>query len=175
MEDIIDFVDSKDRSSIIKIVGIGGGGCNAAEYLYKQGISDVDFLVCNTDLMALNESPIQDKVQLGVSASEGNGAGNNAKNGEMAAIENLDDIIESIGESTKMIFLTAGMGGGTGTGATPVIAKAAKHKGILTVAIVTRPFRFEGPKRLEQAQRGIDKLKEYVDSLIIIDNERLKL
>lgn len=175
VDDIMEFDMDTSYDPIIKIIGVGGGGSNAVEYMYTKGVSDVEFVVCNTDAMALQACSVPSKIQLGISLSQGNGAGNNPLNGEQAAIENLDDIIDSFTDNTRMIFLTAGMGGGTGTGATPVIAKAAKAKGILTVAIVTIPFRFEGPQRIMQAVQGISRLNEYVDSLLVIDNEKLKM
>lgn len=175
VDDIMEFNMDTSCEPIIKILGVGGGGSNAVEYMFNKGISDVEFVVCNTDAMALEACTVPNKIQLGITLSQGNGAGNNPMNGEQAAIENLDDIIDNFSDNTRMIFLTAGMGGGTGTGATPVIAKAAKAKGILTVAIVTIPFRFEGPQRITQAVEGISRLSEYVDSLLVIDNEKLKL
>jgi len=175
VDDIMEFNMDTSCEPIIKIIGIGGGGSNAVEYMFNKGISDVDFIVCNTDAMALEACSVPTKIQLGITLSQGNGAGNNPMNGEQAAIENLDDVIDNFSDNTRMIFLTAGMGGGTGTGATPVIAKAAKAKGILTVAIVTIPFRFEGPQRIMQAVEGISRLSEYVDSILVIDNEKLKM
>jgi cell division protein FtsZ len=175
VDDIMEFNMDTSYEPIIKIIGVGGGGSNAVEYMYNKGISDVEFIVCNTDAMALEACSVPSKIQLGITLSQGNGAGNNPMNGEQAAIENLDDVIDELSGNTRMIFLTAGMGGGTGTGATPVIAKAAKAKGILTVAIVTIPFRFEGPQRITQAVEGISRLSEYVDSLLVIDNEKLKM
>ncbi|MUP39570.1 cell division protein FtsZ [Labilibaculum euxinus] len=172
-EDLIDFSLQENESSIIKVIGVGGGGGNAVNYMYKQGIKDVDFVICNTDAQALETSEIPVKIQLGESLTEGRGAGNKPERGEQSAIENLEDIIEVLADNTKMVFITAGMGGGTGTGAAPVIAKAAKEMGILTVGIVTIPFRFEGRQRLHQAIEGINKLKENVDSLLVINNEKL--
>ncbi|MDM8161033.1 cell division protein FtsZ [Labilibaculum sp. K2S] len=172
-EDLIDFSLQETESSIIKVIGVGGGGGNAVNYMYKQGIKDVDFVICNTDAQALETSEIPVKIQLGESLTEGRGAGNKPERGEQSAIENLEDIIEVLADNTKMVFITAGMGGGTGTGAAPVIAKAAKEMGILTVGIVTIPFRFEGRQRLHQAIEGINKLKENVDSLLVINNEKL--
>ena len=134
----------KERSSIIKVVGVGGGGGNAVNHMYKEGITGVDFFICNTDAQALENSPIPNKIQIGNSLTEGRGAGSNPEVGRKAAEENIKDIIESFGVNTQMVFVTAGMGGGTGTGAAPVIAKAAKDMGILTVGIVTTPFNFEG-------------------------------
>lgn len=164
----------EDKSSIIKVVGVGGGGSNAVNHMYKQGIKDVNFVVCNTDAQALAKSPIPVKIQLGSSLTEGRGAGNKPEIGRQAAIENLDDVIRVLSDSTKMVFITAGMGGGTGTGAAPVIAKAAKEMGILTVAIVTLPFRFEGQRRINQAVQGIKEISEHVDSLLVVNNEKLR-
>ncbi len=161
-------------SSIIKVLGIGGGGNNAVNHMWKQGIRDVDFVVCNTDAQALNNSPVRVKIQIGESLTEGRGAGNKPEIGKQAALENLDDIVEVLSKNTRMVFLTAGMGGGTGTGAAPVIAKAARELGVLTVAIVTIPFRFEGQLRINQAIEGINELEEYVDSLLVINNEKLR-
>ena len=172
-EDLIDFSLQENESSIIKVIGVGGGGGNAVNYMYKQGIKDVDFIICNTDAQALETSEIPIKIQLGESLTEGRGAGNKPERGEQSAIENLEEINEVLEHNTKMVFITAGMGGGTGTGAAPVIAKAAKEKGILTVGIVTIPFRFEGRQRLHQAIAGINKLKENVDSILVINNEKL--
>jgi cell division protein FtsZ len=143
MEDLMNFDLPVNKSSIIKVIGVGGGGGNAVNHMYLHGIKDVDFVVCNTDAQALANSPVQVKIQLGSSLTEGRGAGNKPEIGREAAIENLDDVIDVLANSTKMVFITAGMGGGTGTGAAPVIAKAAKELGILTVAIVTIPFRNE--------------------------------
>jgi cell division protein FtsZ len=173
-EELINFDLPVDRSSIIKVVGIGGGGNNAVNYMFRQGIKDVNFVVCNTDAQALENSPVSVKIQLGASLTEGRGAGNKPEIGRQAAIENIDDVIDILNKNTKMVFITAGMGGGTGTGAAPVIAKAAKEMGLLTVAIVTLPFRFEGNQRLNQAIQGINELKGYVDSLLIINNEKLR-
>ncbi|NOY38118.1 MAG: cell division protein FtsZ [Chlorobi bacterium] len=164
----------QNRSSIIKVLGIGGGGSNAVNYMFRQGIQDVNFIVCNTDAQALNSSPVPVKVQIGATLTEGLGAGNKPEKGRQAAIENLDDVMQALGPTTKMVFLTAGMGGGTGTGAAPVIAKACKENGILTVGIVTIPFGFEGQKRIDQAVDGIDELKDHVDSLLVINNEKLR-
>ena len=172
-EDLIDFSLPEEEASIIKVIGVGGGGGNAVNYMYKKGIKDVDFIICNTDAQALETSSIPIKIQLGESLTEGRGAGNKPERGEQSAIENLEDVNEVLADNTKMVFITAGMGGGTGTGAAPIIAKAAKEKGILTVGIVTIPFRFEGRQRLHQAIEGINKLKENVDSLLVINNEKL--
>jgi cell division protein FtsZ len=173
-EELINFDLPIERSSMIKVIGIGGGGNNAVNYMFRQGIKDVNFMVCNTDAQALENSPVGVKIQLGPSLTEGRGAGNKPDIGRQAAIENLDDVLDVLSKNTKMVFITAGMGGGTGTGAAPVIAKAAKSMGLLTVAIVTLPFRFEGNQRLQQAIHGINELKEHVDSLLIINNEKLR-
>src|SRR6266542_2039755 len=173
-EELINFDLPIDRSSIIKVVGVGGGGNNAVNYMFRQGIKDVNFVICNTDAQALESSPVSVKIQLGASLTEGRGAGNKPEIGRQAAIENIDDVMDVLTKNTKMVFITAGMGGGTGTGAAPVIAKAAKDMGILTVAIVTLPFRFEGHQRLQQAINGINALKENVDLLLIINNEKLR-
>lgn len=159
--------------SIIKVIGVGGGGSNAVNHMYRQGIKDVEFVVCNTDLQALNNSPVPTKLQIGVDLTEGLGCGANPKVGKGAAIESKEQIREFL-EGTKMVFITAGMGGGTGTGAAPVIAKIAKSMGILTVGIVTEPFQFEGKKKLEQANAGINALRSNCDTMIVILNERLR-
>ncbi|MEH6308894.1 cell division protein FtsZ [Olivibacter sp. CPCC 100613] len=164
----------KEQSSIIKVIGVGGGGGNAVNHMYRQGISGVDFIICNTDAQALELSPIPNKVQLGASLTEGMGAGSDPDVGENSAIESIDDIKRMLGVNTKMLFITAGMGGGTGTGASPVIAKAAKELGILTVAIVTTPFAFEGKRRRSQAEEGLGELRKYVDSYLVISNDRLR-
>ncbi|MBT4774491.1 MAG: cell division protein FtsZ [Crocinitomicaceae bacterium] len=164
----------KDQSSIIKVIGVGGGGSNAVNHMYNQGIKGVDFIVCNTDAQALDISPVPVKIQLGESLTEGRGAGSIPDVGKNAAIENIDDIKEILANNTKMVFVTAGMGGGTGTGAAPVIAQAAKDLGILTVGIVTVPFSFEGRKRKGQAELGIDAIRDAVDTLLIINNDRLR-
>lgn len=164
----------KHHSSAIKVIGVGGGGSNAVNYMYQQGIEGVDFLVCNTDAQALNNSPVPNKIQLGQTITEGLGAGANPEVGEQAALESIDEIKKVLDVHTKMVFVTAGMGGGTGTGAAPIIAGIAKDMGILTVGIVTAPFGFEGKMRLEQAEKGIVKLQENVDSLIVINNNKLR-
>ena len=164
----------KEQSSIIKVIGVGGGGGNAVNHMYKQGISGVDFIICNTDAQALELSPIPNKVQLGASLTEGMGAGADPTVGENSAIESIEDIKRMLGSNTKMLFITAGMGGGTGTGASPVLAKAAKEMGILTVAIVTTPFAFEGKRRRSQAEDGLSELKKYVDSYLVISNDQLR-
>jgi len=164
----------KEQSSIIKVIGVCGGGGNAVNHMYKQGISGVDFIICNTDAQALELSPIPNKVQLGTSLTEGMGAGSDPDVGENSAIESIEDIKRMLGVNTKMLFITAGMGGGTGTGASPVLAKAARELGILTVAIVTTPFTFEGKRRRLQAEEGLAELKKYVDSYLVISNDRLR-
>lgn len=164
----------KDKSSIIKVIGVGGGGGNAVNHMYRQGITGVDFIICNTDAQALEFSPIPNKVQLGSSLTEGMGAGSIPEVGKNSAIENIDDIKAMLGSTTKMLFITAGMGGGTGTGASPIIAQAAKELDILTVAIITTPFAFEGKRRKMQADDGLDELKKYVDSYLVISNDRLR-
>lgn len=164
----------KDKSSIIKVIGVGGGGGNAVNHMYRQGITGVDFIICNTDAQALESSPIPNKVQLGASLTEGMGAGSIPEVGKNSAIENIEDIKTMLGSTTKMLFITAGMGGGTGTGASPIIAKAAKELDILTVAIITTPFSFEGKRRKMQADDGLEELKKYVDSYLVISNDRLR-
>ncbi|WP_025144498.1 cell division protein FtsZ [Pedobacter jeongneungensis] len=164
----------KDKSSIIKVIGVGGGGGNAVNHMYLSGITGVDFIICNTDAQALESSPIPNKVQLGASLTEGMGAGSIPEVGKNSAIENIDDIKAMLGNTTKMLFITAGMGGGTGTGASPIIAKAAKELDILTVAIITTPFSFEGKRRRLQADEGMEELKKYVDSYLVISNDRLR-
>jgi cell division protein FtsZ len=164
----------KDNSSIIKVIGVGGGGSNAVNHMYRMGIKGVDFMVCNTDQQALDISPVPCKIQLGSTLTEGRGAGSQPEVGKNAAIENIEDIKEVLGNNTKMVFVTAGMGGGTGTGAAPVIAGAAKEMGILTVAIVTIPFGLEGRKRRLQAEEGLAELKKNVDTLLIINNDKLR-
>lgn len=164
----------KEKSSIIKVIGVGGGGGNAVNHMYKQGITGVDFIICNTDAQALELSPIPNKVQLGSSLTEGMGAGSIPEVGKNSAIENIDDIKQMLGTNTKMLFITAGMGGGTGTGASPIIAKAARELDILTVGIVTMPFSFEGKRRKMQAEEGLEELKRNVDSFLVISNDRLR-
>ncbi|MDF3076860.1 MAG: cell division protein FtsZ [Sphingobacteriaceae bacterium] len=164
----------KEKSSIIKVIGVGGGGGNAVNHMYRQGITGVDFIICNTDAQALELSPIPNKVQLGASLTEGMGAGSIPEVGKNSAIENIDDIKQMLGSNTKMLFITAGMGGGTGTGASPIIAKAAKELDILTVGIITTPFSFEGKRRKQQAEAGLEEFKKYVDSYLVISNDRLR-
>jgi cell division protein FtsZ len=170
----ISFDLPKNQSNVIKVIGVGGGGSNAINYMFQQGINGVDFVVCNTDSQALQNTGVPNKVQLGVSLTEGLGAGANPDVGEKAAIESLEELQSMLDSNTKMVFITAGMGGGTGTGAAPVIAKLAKDMDILTVGIVTIPFQFEGKMRNEQAQRGVEKLRAHVDSLIMINNNKLR-
>lgn len=172
--ELMNFDLQKNQSSIIKVIGVGGGGGNAVNHMYNQGIRGVDFIVCNTDEQALNASPIPSKIQLGASLTEGRGAGSLPEVGKNAAIENIDDVKKYLSQNTKMVFITAGMGGGTGTGAAPVIAQAAKEMGILTVGIVTIPFDFEGKKRKVQADLGLDEMRKQVDTLLIISNEKLR-
>ncbi len=164
----------KNQSNVIKVIGVGGGGSNAINHMFKSGINGVDFVILNTDSQALQNSPVPNKIQLGVSLTEGLGAGANPEVGEQAAIESLEEIKNMLDTTTKMVFVTAGMGGGTGTGAAPVIAKLAKEMDILTVGIVTMPFQFEGKMRCQQAQLGIEKLRNNVDSLIVINNNKLR-
>ena len=164
----------KNKSNLIKVIGVGGGGSNAINYMFKQGINGVDFVVCNTDAQALNESPVPIKIQLGASLTEGLGAGANPDVGAEAAQESYEDIKSLLNTQTKMIFITAGMGGGTGTGAAPIIARMAKELDILTVGIVTMPFQFEGKIRIDQAQKGLEKIKSEVDSLVVINNNKLR-
>ncbi len=171
---MIKFDLPKNQSSIIKVLGVGGGGSNAVNHMIRQGIQGVDFVVCNTDSQALQQSPVPNKIQLGASLTEGRGAGSLPEVGRNAALEDIDAVKEVLEKNTKMIFITAGMGGGTGTGAAPVIAETAKGLGILTVGIVTIPFAFEGRKRKMQADEGIKKLKENVDTLLIICNDKLR-
>jgi len=164
----------KEKSSIIKVIGVGGGGGNAVNHMYRQGITGVDFIICNTDSQALELSPIPNKVQLGASLTEGMGAGSIPEVGKNSAIENIDDIKQMLGTNTKMLFITAGMGGGTGTGASPIIAQAARELDILTVGIITTPFSFEGKRRKMQAEEGMEELRKYVDSFLVISNDRLR-
>ena len=170
----MEFDIPRETSSIIKVIGVGGGGSNAVNHMYNQGIVGVDFIVCNTDRQALDISPVPHKVQLGPALTEGRGAGMIPEVGMQAAIENIEEIRELLSKNTKMVFVTAGMGGGTGTGAAPVIAQVAKDLGILTVGIVTVPFNFEGRKRRQQAEEGLEKMRQNVDTLLIINNERLR-
>ncbi len=170
----ISFDLPKNQSNVIKVIGVGGGGSNAINHMYSAGINGVDFIICNTDSQALDNSVVPNKIQLGVSLTEGLGAGANPEVGEQSAIESMEEIKNMLGTNTKMVFITAGMGGGTGTGAAPMIAKQAKELDILTVGIVTIPFQFEGQMRTKQAQAGIEKLRKNVDSLIVINNNKLR-
>ncbi len=170
----ISFDMPKNQSNVIKVIGVGGGGSNAINHMFQQGIKGVDFVICNTDSQALENSSIPNKIQLGVSLTEGLGAGANPEIGEQAALESYEDIVSMLGVNTKMVFITAGMGGGTGTGAAPIIAKMARELNILTVGIVTVPFQFEGRMRNQQAQAGVEKLRSEVDSLIVINNNKLR-
>jgi cell division protein FtsZ len=166
--------ETPQAASIIKVIGVGGGGSNAVNHMYLQGIAGVDFIVCNTDCQALELSPVPHKIQLGPNLTEGRGAGMIPDVGMNAAMENIQEIRELLSKDTKMVFVTAGMGGGTGTGAAPVIAQVAKDLGILTVGIVTVPFNFEGRKRRQQAEEGLERMRQNVDTLLIINNERLR-
>ena len=170
----ISFDLPKNQSNVIKVIGVGGGGSNAINHMFKQGIKGVDFIVCNTDSQALENSAVPNKIQLGVTLTEGLGAGANPDVGQQSAIESISEIENMLDSNTKMVFITAGMGGGTGTGAAPVIAQLAKERGILTVGIVTKPFQFEGKVRYEQALLGVEKLRKQVDSLIVINNNKLR-
>lgn len=165
----------KDQASIIKVIGVGGGGSNAVNHMYEQGISGVDFVICNTDAQALEQSSIPNKIQLGTTLTEGLGAGANPEVGKNAAIEDVEAIKAILQNNTKMVFITAGMGGGTGTGAAPIIAEAAREMGILTVGIVTVPFSFEGRRRKQQADEGLEALRQNVDTLLIINNDKLRM
>lgn len=170
----IEFDLPRDTNSIIKVIGVGGGGSNAVNHMFNQGIIGVDFIVCNTDRQSLDTSPVPYKIQLGTQLTDGRGAGMHPEVGMAAANENIEEIKELLSNNTKMVFVTAGMGGGTGTGAAPVIAKIAKDMGILTVGIVTIPFNFEGRKRRQQAEEGLNNMRQSVDTLLIINNERLR-
>ncbi|MCB0458117.1 MAG: cell division protein FtsZ, partial [Flavobacteriaceae bacterium] len=172
--DNISFDLPKNQSNVIKVIGVGGGGSNAINHMFSQGIKGVDFVICNTDAQALENSPVPVKIQLGVSLTEGLGAGANPKIGEQSAVESMQEIQDMLSTNTKMIFITAGMGGGTGTGAAPIIAKMAKDLNILTVGIVTIPFQFEGKIRNDQAQIGVENLRQNVDSLVVINNNKLR-
>lgn len=164
----------REQSSVIKVIGVGGGGSNAVNYMYEQGINGVDFIVCNTDSQALDASPVPIKVQLGSTLTGGRGAGSKPEVGRNAAVENLEDVKAILGTTTTMVFVTAGMGGGTGTGAAPVIARAAREMGILTVGIVTVPFVFEGRRRSQQAEEGLNEMRNAVDTLLVIRNDKLR-
>lgn len=173
MTELVNFQFPKATSSIIKVIGVGGGGCNAVSHMYEEGIAGVDFIICNTDAQAMVNNPVPRKIQLGVTLTEGRGAGNMPRMGEEAARENYEDIKKVLQDNTKMLFITAGMGGGTGTGAAPVIAGLARELGILTIAVVTVPSPAEGKKRFGQAMEGIKKLSDYVDSMLVVSNQRL--
>jgi cell division protein FtsZ len=173
-DDIMNFDLPVERSSIIKVIGIGGGGNNAVNHMYEKGIRDVNFMVCNTDHQALARSPVPIKVQIGESITEGRGAGSKPEVGRQAALENINEVMAALSGNTKMVFLTTGMGGGTGTGAIPVMAKACKDAGLLTIAVVTIPFKSEGKIRIRYAIDGISELKDLVDSLLVINNEKLR-
>ena len=164
----------KNQSNVIKVIGVGGGGSNAINHMFRQGIIGVDFVVCNTDSQALQTSPVPNKIQLGVNLTEGLGAGAKPEIGQQAALESIEEIEKMLDVNTKMVFITAGMGGGTGTGAAPVIAQLAKERGILTVGIITIPFQFEGKNRYDQAMEGVERLRKQVDSLIVINNNKLR-
>ena len=171
MPDILDFGEPEKENSIIKVIGVGGGGGNAVNHMYREGIHDVSFVLCNTDNQALNDSPVPVHLQLG---KEGLGAGNKPERARQAAEETIDDIKNMLNDGTKMASITAGMGGGTGTGAAPVIARVSKELDILTVGIVTIPFRFEGDKKIDQALDGVEEMSKHVDALLVINNERLR-
>ena len=171
MADILDFGAPEKENSIIKVIGVGGGGGNAVNHMYREGIHDVTFVLCNTDNQALNDSPVPVHLQLG---KEGLGAGNKPEKARAAAEESIDDIKAMLNDGTRMAFITAGMGGGTGTGAAPVIARVSKEMGILTVGIVTIPFRFEGDRKIDQALDGVEEMSKHVDALLVINNERLR-
>jgi cell division protein FtsZ len=173
MTDLVNFQFPRGSSSIIKVIGVGGGGCNAVSHMFEEGIAGVDFIICNTDAQAIENNPVPVKIQLGVTLTEGRGAGNMPSMGEEAARENYEDLKSVLAGSTKMLFITAGMGGGTGTGAAPVIASLARELDILTIAVVTVPSPAEGKKRFGQAMEGIKKLGEYVDSMLVVSNQRL--
>ena len=168
---IVDFGEPEKEKSIIKVIGVGGGGGNAVNHMYREGIHDVSFVLCNTDAQALNDSPVPVHLQLG---NEGLGAGNKPEKAREAAEESIEDVRNMLSDGTKMAFITAGMGGGTGTGAAPVIARVSKELGILTVGIVTIPFRFEGEKKIDQALDGVEEMSKHVDALLVINNERLR-
>ena len=175
MEDInnsiLDFGELDKQNSIIKVIGVGGGGGNAVNHMYREGIHDVTFVLCNTDNQALNDSPVPIHLQLG---KEGLGAGNRPAKAREAAEESIEDVRKMLNDGTRMAFITAGMGGGTGTGAAPIIARESKNMGILTVGIVTIPFRFEGHKKIDQALDGVEEMAKNVDALLVINNERLR-
>jgi cell division protein FtsZ len=173
IEELFAFGLDHEKSSIIKVIGVGGGGCNAVKNMFEEGIQGVNFMICNTDAQAMQSNPVPIKIQLGVTLTQGRGAGNLPMQGEQAAIENLDDVRDILEGTTKMVFITAGMGGGTGTGAAPVIARLARELNILTIAVVTIPSRSEGKRRYDQALEGVEKLQKYVDSMLVVSNEKL--
>ena len=173
IDELFNFGLERANTSIIKVIGVGGGGCNAVKNMFEEGIEGVNFMVCNTDAQAMQNNPVPVRIQLGVTLTGGRGAGNLPEQGEQAAIENLDDIRDVLEGTTKMVFITAGMGGGTGTGAAPVIARLARELDILTIAVVTIPSRSEGKRRFDQALEGVEKLREHVDSMLVISNEKL--
>ena len=173
-DDILDFQIESHTDAIIKVIGVGGGGGNAVNHMFQEGIHDVSFALCNTDNQALMESPVPVKLQLGESTTGGLGAGNKPEVAQKAAEESVDMIEELLNDGTRMVFITAGMGGGTGTGAAPVVARVAKEMGILTVGIVTIPFMFEGPRKIVQALKGVEEIAKNVDALLVINNERLR-
>lgn len=172
--DLLNFNCEPNLTSNIKVIGVGGGGGNAVNYMFQKGITDVGFIVCNTDAQALKNSPVPIAIQLGETLTMGRGAGNMPELGEQAAIENIDAVKEVLSDNTNMVFITAGMGGGTGTGAAPVIAKACRELNILTIAVVTVPSKSEGKKRYDQAIKGIENIREHVDSLLVINNEKIR-
>ncbi|MGB1294981.1 MAG: cell division protein FtsZ [Flavobacteriales bacterium] len=174
MDNSIEFVLPKNNSSVIKVIGVGGGGSNAVNHMFNLGVKGVDFAVCNTDSQALDSSPVPNKIQLGVTLTKGLGAGANPEVGEKAAQESLEEIRDFLNMGTEMLFITAGMGGGTGTGAAPIIARTARESGVLSVGIVTIPFLFEGRTRMKQAQQGIEQMRQHVDTLIIINNDKIR-
>jgi cell division protein FtsZ len=172
-DEVIGFDYPRKVSSIIKVVGVGGGGSNAVTHMYEEGIRDVTFMLCNTDNQALANSPIPHKLQLGRKTTGGLGAGNDPKKAREAALESYEEIKNALNDETRMVFITAGMGGGTGTGAAPIIAKAAREMNILTVGIVTIPFNWEGDPKINQALDGVEEMSHYVDALLVINNEQL--
>ena len=170
----LNFEFTPEQRSIIKVIGVGGGGSNAVNHMFRQGIKGVEFIICNTDFQDLQKSPVSNKIQLGLNLTKGLGAGSLPEKGKEAAIETIDEIRRQLSDGTQMVFITAGLGGGTGTGAAPIIASVAKELGILTVAIVTIPFTIEGKKRRAQAEAGLEELKKYVDTLLVIGNDKLR-
>ena len=171
---IFNLIDNENEAPIIKVLGVGGGGSNAVTHMYNQGIVGVDFAICNTDSQAMNLSPVPVKIQLGPGLTEGRGAGSKPNIGKLACEESSEEIRQYLSNNCKMLFITAGMGGGTGTGAAPIIAKTAQEMDILTVGIVTTPFTFEGRRRGNQAVDGLSEFKKYVDTLIVVSNDRLR-